>query len=131
MAETFTERLEEKKPKRMKLILVSLIQAKGESALVEWSDGDYLCRAYVPTSEIVEDRCPADALAAGIPYGVPWENFITVNSARAVACALRAHGFWTSLDIEQRPARAQAVISAALGVSAAHLHGLAKQYEEA
>lgn len=128
MEEIFIE--PEKKPKRAKFTPVHVVQAEGESALVEWSEGDCLCRAYVPAAEIVEDKCPADVLAAGIPYGAPWEDFITVNSVRVVACALRTHGFWTSEDIERRPARAQAVINAALGVSAAHLHGLAKQYEE-
>ena len=130
MEETFTERPEEKKPKRVKLTPAAVIQAEGEAALVEWREGDYLCRAYVPAAEIVDDKCPADVLSAGIPYGVPWARFIEIAVTPVqIEQALYRAGFWTLEDLEHRTNKAQVVIAGAIGITAAHLHGAARTEE--
>ena len=70
---------EEKKERKPKLVAVKVIESKGKSALVQWADGEDLRRAYVPASKVKDGQCDEDALGAGIPYGVPWEELISID----------------------------------------------------
>ena len=121
---------EKKEPKR-KPVAVKVVALRGESALVEWTDGDDVRRVYVPFEKIENDKCPQDVLEAGIPYGAPWEELITFPDAipQTIAKQLRRAGIWTSADIERHIPSAQRAINVATGLTPASLHGLARKYE--
>ena len=80
---------------------VRLIGRKGESALVEWLDGNnHYRRAYIPFSEIRQGLVARTVLNSGIPYGVRWEDHIQVTATpHTVANELRRRGMWTWSDI--------------------------------
>jgi len=121
------EKKKERKPKR---IAVRVVAQEGKSALVEWEAEGDLCRAYVPAAKIEGGQCDEDTLAAGIRYGVPWEDVIDAALSReSVGKQLRRHGIWTRADIEKNMQGAQRAINQATGLTPASLHTLASQYE--
>lgn len=121
------EKKKERKPKR---VAVKVIEQKDQSALVEWSVEGDLCRAYIPAAKVEGGQCGEDTLAAGIPYGVPWEDVISTAPTReAIGKQLRRHGIWTRADIERNMQGAQRAINQATGLTPARLHTLASQYE--
>jgi len=120
--------VKEEKPKKDKARQITVVKTVGQSALVEWSDGKRLRRAYVPVVELEGDKCKEKVLDAGIEYGAEWEKYlekITVSPSD-VADALRNSGFWTPDDIECKPKQAQGVLNNILGLNAALLARQAK-----
>jgi len=90
----------EERPKDVRLP-VRLVAHKDGSALVEWLDeaGNYR-RAYVPLSKVKDGEVSARDLGKGIPYGLPWEDFIEVTATpEFIANELRRHGCWTQADL--------------------------------
>ena len=80
---------------------VRLIGQKDGSALVEWTDeeGQYR-RAYVPGSKVQDGTVAGKELAKGIPYGLPWEDWIEVTATpQHIANELRRQGVWCWEDI--------------------------------
>jgi hypothetical protein len=125
------EKKEEKKERKPKQIAVKVVESKGKSALVQWRDGDDLRRAYVPADKVKGDQCDEDTLKAGIPYGVPWEQLITIKfDPVAIARLLRQRGIWTSRDLEMNPNMLRRVVERATGLTAAPLRRAAAQYEK-
>lgn len=128
---------EETKPKRRK-VNVRIVEQEGESALVEWTEGDDLRRAYVPVDklETAETRwgfiCAPHILSAGIPYGAPWETLIDTSrlTPEAIGRELRRKGFWTSADIQANMRIVPKAVNTATGLSAASLFTLAQKHEE-
>lgn len=105
------------------LVPITIISKNGQSALVEWNDGERLRRAYVPVAEIEGDKCDEYVLSAGIQYGAEWEQYLSgvTVSPETVADTLRSHGYWTPEDIERNVTRAQSIINMLLGINAALL----------
>jgi len=93
------------------MVAVRLIGRKGPTALVEWQVGDDYARAHIPPEKIENGKVDANALEAGIPYGVPWEDFLRIEvTAEMVARELRRMGIFTLADLkEQAPAAKRAV----------------------
>ena len=119
-----------KKERKLKQVAVKVIARKDQSALVEWEAEDDLCRGYVPAARIEGGQCDEDTLAAGIRYGVPWEDVIDAAlSKESIGKQLRRHGIWTRADIEKNMQGAQRAINQATGLTPASLHTLASQYE--
>lgn len=88
---------------------VRVVGQREGSALVEWIDeaGMYR-RAYVPPGKIKDGTIAAKDLKKGIPYGLPWEDWIKIEATpERIANELRRMGMWTWQDINN------AVISAA------------------
>lgn len=106
---------------KSKVVLVNVIERKGESALVEWIVGGIPRRAFIPAVEIVEGMAPADVLEAGVPYGVDWENVTLEASAATLAINLRRNGIWTSADLAANIQTAYGCIQATYGVDLAKL----------
>jgi hypothetical protein len=123
--------IEQEKPKREKNYQVTVVKAVDQSALVEWSDGKRLRRAYVPAHELDGGKCKESVLEAGIQYGADWEKYIEkVNlSPATIADELRANGFWMPEDIACKVKRAQQIVNALLGVNVAALARLARNDE--
>jgi hypothetical protein len=124
------KKVEKKEPKKQ-YITVIIIEQRGESALVQWSQDGDLRRAYVPLDEIKDDKCAESVLSAGLSHGVPWEDLIDASrlTPEIIAKELRRRGVWTSADIEASLQQAQRAINEATGVTPASLHNLARQYE--
>jgi hypothetical protein len=124
---------EEKKTekKKVKHIIIQVVEQRGQSALVEWPQEGDLRRAYVPVDAISNAKCDEDVLNAGLPYGVPWEDLIDASGLmpEAIGKELRRLGFWTAVDIEKSIQGTQRAINKATGLTPASLHTLAKQYE--
>ena len=111
---------------------VTVIDTAGQSALVQWKDGDKIKRVFIPTTELHDRKVSADILSIGVPYGSQWEKYIesvTVNPV-IVANALRDAGYWTTRDIEVNPHGAQGVINKAVGIMASQVCRLARNAEK-
>lgn len=79
---------------------VRLVAHKDGSALVEWLDDSGYHRVYVPLEKVKDGAVSAKDLAKGIPYGLPWEDFIEVTATpEFIANEMRRHGCWTQADL--------------------------------
>jgi len=80
---------------------VRLVAHKDGSALVEWIDaGGMYHRVYVPLEKVDKGTVAGKELAKGIPYGLPWEKWITVTATpEGIANELRRMGIWCWQDI--------------------------------
>lgn len=80
---------------------VRLVAHKDGSALVEWIDeaGMY-CRVYVPLDKLDRGTVASKDLAKGIPYGLPWEQWIEIQATpERIANELRRMGIWCWQDM--------------------------------
>ena len=80
---------------------VRLVGHQGESALVEWLDGDGMYRrVHVPLVKLEDGTVSGKDLERGIPYGLPWEEWIEVQATpEKVANELRRQGVWCWQDV--------------------------------
>ena len=124
-----TEKKTEKK--KVRHIIIRVVEQRGQSALVEWPQEGDLRRAYVPLDKIDNAQCDEDVLNAGLSSGTPWEDLIDPSglTPEAIGKELRQNGIWGSADLERNLQGAQRAINRATGLTPASLHGLAKQYE--
>jgi hypothetical protein len=101
------------------------ITIKGKSALVEHGGQ----RAIVPASEAGNP----EALARGVPYGLPWEEVIAsvgLNATpQSLAGELRKRGIWTADDLRRNVNAALGAIQAVYGLDLAALIGAANRFE--
>jgi hypothetical protein len=105
---------------------VTVVGARGESALVEWQDGEGLHRAYIPLKQVKDGAVSMTVLRKGIPYGVPWENVeLAPVTGQQLAINLRQAGIWTREDLSRQQRRALGVLQALYQVDLASLNRLA------
>ena len=115
-----------------KPISVTVVEQRGKSALVEWLDGgDLPRRAYVPADEVLASKVDTMVLEAGIPYGVAWDEAVTLPkiTQRALCAALRKQGLWTIADLEANPKYFQRVLHDLTGLTIGSLRQAAKAHE--
>jgi hypothetical protein len=95
------EEAKEEKPRPEPRVPVRVIGSKGESALVEWIDAEGLYqRIYVPLAKVTKGTVASKDLERGIPYGLPWEEYIEVTATPAsIANELRRMGAWRREDL--------------------------------
>lgn len=75
-----------------------IISQQNHAALVEWRDAENnLHRSIVPSVNATPDISEQE-LAAGIPFGVPWETFLNDALALRLANRLREQSLWTYAD---------------------------------
>ena len=88
----------------VKAIPVKVVGVKDGSALVEWDDGR-LHRAYIPEKQIKDGVVAPAVLKRGIPYGLPWEQYVVPVplAPEDIADQLRRRGIW---DLEHLDVRA-------------------------
>jgi hypothetical protein len=101
-----------------------IIAETGQSVIVEWYDGNTQ-RAIVPAAVVHGDSVDDVELAAGVAYGVPWEETTTP----AIAAELRRVGIWTGRDLAEHPQVATAAIQRVIGISLAALRRAAQEFE--
>ncbi len=116
-----------KTPKQIK---VKVVQRRGESALVEWLDGEQQQRATVPATAVVHNQVAEDVLLAGVPYGVPWADLVQLTATPdAVQAELYRVGVWTVDDLRRNPQLALGALQRIYGTDLAALMRAAKEYE--
>jgi hypothetical protein len=120
----------EAKPKKRKLLKVTVLARQGQSVLVEWTDGGTR-RGYVPADELEDGKVAKDVLEAALPYGVPWGAFVDFSrlTPEEFEAKLRAMGIWTIADLERQP-RMVARVLGDLAVTASELHTKVRQHTE-
>jgi len=80
--------------------VVLVVRDNGETALVQWLDGERSRRAFVPSAEVAGGSCSEEALAQGVAVGADWESLTKGVSPVALAEGLRRHGVWTLGDLQ-------------------------------
>jgi hypothetical protein len=108
------EEKKEEKPKRRKMVQVRVAERKGQSVLVEWLDGKDRRRVFVPANKVEGDKVEDAVLDAGIPYGVPWREFVDMSgiTPEMVERELRRRGVWTAADMERNTVGVSKAIAA-------------------
>lgn len=92
---------------------VRIIHQEGESALVEWHDGQQLQRTYVPANEI-DELGRVKAPEKGIPHGDDLLALIKVRvTPERVVERLHQSGIWTIDDLLANPNLVTGAINAA------------------
>lgn len=110
---------EEKQKPKAKPIPATVINVRGESALVEFRKAGKLKRVIIPAAEASNQMDP-DILEMGIPYGLPWESIVTLSvTSETLAERLREAGLWTVEDINANPRAVYGALQAAYGVDLA------------
>lgn len=83
---------------------IKVISKRKDSVLVEFRKGDRLQRAYVPFTDIKDGEVSEYKLKLGIPYGVEWAKYITLQATpQDLEDNLRNAGIWTAQDALQNP----------------------------
>lgn len=118
------------KAKPAERVPVQLVRHSGQAALVEFADVGKAVRVTLPEDLLEGDGagCTADPadLAAGVPYGLPWEKATTGRvTPEKIAGALRNAGIWTAEDLKRQPWAAVGALQAAYGVDLAALMAFA------
>jgi hypothetical protein len=92
------------------MIKVKVISKQGQSALVEWHDGEATRRAYLPIRLLQRDpdkryrsnEWEAQAPELGAPYGLPWAELLRLTvTPEEIEKALWQRGIFTADDIER------------------------------
>lgn len=105
-------------------VVVQCLEREGESALVQWLDGEDARRCYVPADEIADGKVAKSTLDEGTPYGVPWEDVLDTSkfTPQNLARQLRKAGIWTRQDVEKKPKAVERAVLRASEISAGTLH---------
>lgn len=124
------EEKDEPKKKKPKQVKVRVIRRRGESALVEWLDGDQQNRVMIPVTAVVDGLVADDVLSAGVPYGVPWAELVQLTAtAEKIQAELYRVGVWTVDDLRRNPQLALGAVQRIYGVDLSALMRAAKEYE--
>lgn len=116
-----------KTPKQIK---VRVVQRRGESALVEWLDGEQQQRATIPVTAVVDNQVANEVLLAGVPYGVPWAELVQLTATpAAVQAELYRVGVWSVDALRRNPQLALGALQRVYGTDLSALMRAAKEYE--
>jgi hypothetical protein len=92
-----------------------IISKQNRAMLVEWSDGlSNFHRSIVPSDAMPENL---NELAAGIPFGVNWEDYLTDELANRLANRLRERGLWTYADAANNIRDFRAIVNEVVAAS--------------
>jgi len=101
--------------KRQKRLDVRVVERQGVTACVQWAEGDWLRRGWVPAEEVRDNQASEDALSAAVPVGVRWEERLDLKlDNAALARALYRRGLFTARDLARKP-EVEAAIREAIG----------------
>jgi hypothetical protein len=120
---------EKQRPRRRKLIQIRVTETKGQSALVEWLDGKDRKRVFVPADQVEGDKVEDAVLDAGVPYGVPWREFVDLSGVtpETIERELRRRGIWTAADMERNTVGVSKAIAALISPVVIGLRRAVKQ----
>ena len=90
--------------------LVTIISAKGQSALVEHLADGILKRVYVPADKVLNQFVDDKVLAQGIPYGFPWDEIEIRFDMQQFAIEMHNAELWTVEDVLKSPNKLTGVL---------------------
>lgn len=105
---------------RAEPVKVKLVRVQGQSALIQWHDGQTLQRAYIPHKLLYREegrRYRSDEYLAhkpeqGIPHGMPWGDLVRLTATPdKVEAALHSNGIFTAEDLETNHVQALAAFT--------------------
>jgi hypothetical protein len=106
-----------------------VVHIAGESALVEWQAEGKLRRCVLPVG-LAGAEIDAETLELGAPYGLPWEEIVTLQATpEALAENLRRAGIWTLADMARNGKAVFGALQATYGVDLAALIQAANGYK--
>jgi hypothetical protein len=110
------------------MIEVKIISQRGQSALVEYHEGDKLKRATIPMADIMDNKVSSYKLHLGISYGVEWAKYVTLQATpEQLQENLRRAGIWTKEDALTNAGKVLGVIQATYQLDLGTLLRIAKE----
>jgi hypothetical protein len=101
-------------------MIVRVINAKSQCALIEWSEDGTLYRGTVPEEVIIDDAVRDDLLSIAIRYGLDWEHILADAmenvTPKIISNNLHKAGIWTVNDLRDNPMAALAALQATYGL---------------
>lgn len=102
-------------------MITTVLETKGQAALVEYQDAMGPHRVIVPASKAAKEM-DFEVLEHGIIYGVPWEHIIMLSvSSTQIARLLRERGIWTEKDLQKNVVGARSALADAYGIDLKNL----------
>lgn len=94
--------------------IVTIVNSKGDSTLVQFVSSGVLSRKFVPTHLVVDNMVDDQVLARGIPYGYPWDDIEMKFDNAKFANELHNLDVWTVEDALKSPQKLWSALRAAL-----------------
>lgn len=129
----------ERADKVTRLIPARIVETKGLSVLLEWSDKDELHdlhRSFVPVDAVTfndagQPLVNLDKLSSGIAYGLDWSKVeLPPIDPQDLAHELRLAGFWTLQDLQNDPRKLSITLLKICGLSRQKLMEFARSEEK-
>lgn len=107
---------------------IKIISKRKQSALVEFIKSGELQRVTVPLADIVDGQISDYKLKLGIPYGIEWSKYITLDATpQDLEQNLRRVGIWTKEDALNNAQRVLGAIQATYQLDLGTLLRIAKE----
>lgn len=117
--------------KRVKMISVKVIRTDNKSTLIETAVKGKYNRIVIPTGEIKRGKVSEDILRAGIPYGIPWEDFELIPpDLSEFSNELRRNGIYTADDFRNNQNVAFVILQKILGATRADLRKFVLSFKQ-
>ncbi len=107
-------------------VQVTVIRQAGASTLVQYIQDGALMRRIVPAAEVIDNAVAEQVLAAGIPYGFPWEEIQMVFDMQKFVNELHQIDIWTAEDLLKSPQKLWSALRAALADSLSNVLEIAR-----
>lgn len=104
----------------MKFVPVRLVARKGNSAIIEYNDGDMPKRSVIAHNYIRDGYVETKDLENSAPYGVEFAD-MSLDLRKLpmrIQADCRRRGLWTKEDYQRNPTRLVAAIMSVVGLDA-------------
>ena len=99
------------------LVPITVVETKGQSALVEYEQNGLRYRSYVDPEDIEDGQCPLSRIQ-NAPYGIDWQAELDLTDLPAkVHQALTARGIWTLDDLKRQDKAVTRIATNTLGAA--------------
>jgi hypothetical protein len=94
-----------------------VIGTQNQASLVEWRDSQGILRRSTIPANMAMSELSEDELAAGIPFGLEWDELIDERLKRQLANRLHDAGFWEYRDAANHIREFRALVNATVVAS--------------
>jgi len=105
---------------------ITIVSQTDESRLVQYTQDGVLLRCTVPASQVADNLVPDQVLAAGIPYGYPWQDIPLTFDMQKFVNELHQADVWTAEDLLRSPKKLSAALHAALAENLSNVLEIAR-----
>lgn len=116
------------------IIPVRVVASKGNSTLVEYTEGTMTVRKVLAHRNIVDGKVESKALDSAASYGVPVADLVgSLDMAEfptRLEAACRDRGLWTKTDFTQNPKLVMAALQQALHFDTTYLLSLVQTSDD-